>query len=90
MFPVTDYPGTLAGIPVSLMPDMPDNATPAAGKNVVYLLHPQAYRLVVHQDITVVRLAEKYADTGQIGFMVFQRTGGQVVDPRGVARLVTA
>jgi HK97 family phage major capsid protein len=90
MFPVVDYPGTLAGVPVSLMPDMPDNATPAAGRNVAYLIHPQAYRLVVHADITVVRLVEKYADTGQLGFYVFQRTGGQPVDPRGIARLVTA
>jgi HK97 family phage major capsid protein len=90
MFPVVDYPGTLAGVPVTLMPDMESNSTAAANHNVAYLIHPQAYRLVVHQDITVVRLVEKYADTGQLGFYVFQRSGGQVVDPRGVARLVTA
>lgn len=90
LFPQIDMPGYFAGVPYTLIPDMDDNATPAAGKNVMYLLHPSAYALVVRQDITVQRLTEMYAEVGKVAFYVWQRSGGQLVLPEAAARLVTA
>lgn len=88
--PVQDTPGTFLGIPYALLPDMPDNATPAAGRAVAYLLHPLAYTVVVRQELVVQRLTEVYAEQGKVAFYIWQRTGGQVVAPEAVARLVTA
>jgi HK97 family phage major capsid protein len=85
-----DSPGTFMGIPVTLVPDLADNATPAAGNVVAYFIHPLAYAVVVREDVVVQRLVERFADIGQIGFSIYSRTGGQLVLPEAVARLTTA
>jgi HK97 family phage major capsid protein len=90
MAPVMDTPGTFMGIPVTLIPDLEDNTTPAASHIVAYFMNPLAYRVVVREEVVVQRLVERFADTGGIGFMVYSRTGGQLVLPDAVARLTTA
>jgi HK97 family phage major capsid protein len=87
---VQDSPFTLLGIPFTMMPDMDDNATPAANKNVVYLLNPAGYTLTVRQELTVMRVDQLLAQSGRILFYIFQRTGGQVVLGDAIARLKTA
>ena len=88
--PVVDSPNTFLGIPVTLMPDLADNATPAASNVVAYFLNPLAYAVVVRQDVVVQRAVEMYAEQGMVGFYLYTRTGGQLVLPEAVARLTTA
>jgi HK97 family phage major capsid protein len=88
--PVMDSPGTFMGIPVTLVPDLADNATPAANNVVAYFIHPLAYAVVVREDMVVQRLVERFADIGQVGYSIYSRTGGQIVLPEAVARLTTA
>lgn len=88
--PVMDTPGTFLGQPYTLMPDLPDNGTPAANKNVLYLINPAAYRIVVRQDIVLVRINELASQINRVGFYVFARTNGHPVLPEALARLVTA
>jgi HK97 family phage major capsid protein len=88
--PVMDSPNTFMGIPVTLIPDLATNATPAAGNIVAYFLNPMAYAVVVRQDIVVQRAVEMYAEQGLVGFYIYTRTGGQIVLPEAVARLTTA
>ncbi len=88
--PVMVSPNTFMGIPVSLMPDLADNATPAAGNVVAYFLNPLAYAVVVRQDVVVQRAVQQYAEQGFVGYYIFSRTGGQVVLGDAVARLTTA
>jgi len=90
LFPQADPPGYFCGLPFTLTPDMDDGVTPAAGKNVAYLMHPMAYALVVRQEVIVQRLDELLAEQGKILYYLWGRVGGQVVVPEAVARLVTA
>lgn len=88
--PVMDSPNTFMGIPVTLIPDLATNSTPAQGNVVAYFLNPMAYALVVRTDITVQRAVENYAEQGMTGFYIYTRTGGQIVLPEAVARLTVA
>ncbi|HEY1389299.1 MAG TPA: phage major capsid protein [Ktedonobacterales bacterium] len=87
---VADSPFTICGLPYTLLPDMESNETPAANKNVAYLLNPAGYTLTVRQELTVMRIDQLLAQSGQILFYIFQRTGGQVVLGDAIARLKTA
>lgn len=90
LFPHADVPGYFCGVPYALLADLADNATPAAGNKVAYFMHPMAYALVVRQDVFVQRLTEMLAEAGKTAFYIWQRTGGQMVLPEAMARLVTA
>ncbi len=87
---IVDTPYTICGLPFTFMPDMESNATPAAGKAVAYLLNPASYTLTVRESLTVMRLDQPLAEKGQVIYLIFQRSGGQVVLDTAVARLVTA
>jgi HK97 family phage major capsid protein len=87
---VQDSPFTICGLPHTLLPDMESNETPAAGKAVAYLLNPAAYTVTARQELTVMRIDLLLAQSGQILFYIFQRTGGQVVLGDAIARLKTA
>jgi HK97 family phage major capsid protein len=87
-FPVQDTPGTLAGFPVVLMPDMDEVG--AASRNVVYLVAPNAYAVAQRFDVTVIRAPELYAEVGKTLFYIFVQSGGQAVLPEGISKIVTA
>jgi HK97 family phage major capsid protein len=88
MFPVADRPGTLAGVPYVLCPDMDEAG--AANRNAVYLLHPSAYTVAQRQDVTVLRLSERYADVGKIGYFIYLRSGGSATLTEAIAKIITA
>jgi HK97 family phage major capsid protein len=89
LFGAGDGPSTLLGFPVTLAPDLDDSGT--TGKVPVYFGDiRQAYTLVVRTDLTVQRLVEKYAEVGEVEFIITERVGGQVVLAEALARLTCA
>lgn len=70
--------GTLLGYPVTIdeaAPDIGDATSPIAFGDM-----RAAYVIRRVQDVTLVRLNEKYAETGQVGFMAWARADGTVQD----------
>ncbi len=70
-------PPTIFGRPYAEMPDMPDvgsNAFPIAFGDF-----KRGYLIVDRVTMVVQRLVEKYAEQGQIAYLVRKRVGGQVV-----------
>ncbi len=76
-------PGLAAGQPDTLLgrPVVTNNAmaTIAAGAKVILFGDFRYYWILEQNEMTVQRLDELYAATGQIGFRAFRRVGGAVV-----------
>lgn len=78
-------PPNLLGSPYVEIPDMPNvaaNAFPIMYGNV-----KRAYLIVDRINVIVRRLQEKYAESGQVAYLVRKRVGGQVVLPEAVRKL---
>lgn len=70
-------PPTIFGRPYAEMPDMPNvgsNAFPIAFGDI-----KRGYLVVDRVTMVVQRLVEKYAEQGQVAYLVRKRVGGQVV-----------
>jgi HK97 family phage major capsid protein len=71
--------GTLLGYPVII-----DQAVPAIGDTTKFLAFGDfraAYVIRRVKDVALVRLDERYAEFGQVGFMAWARADGAVQDP---------
>jgi HK97 family phage major capsid protein len=88
LLPVIDVPGTLAGVPYTLMPDMDEVG--AANRNVVYLMHPSGFTVAQRMEVTVLRVAELLAEQGKILYYIFLRSGAQATLPEAISKIVTA
>ncbi len=81
-------PPTILGVPYVEMPDMDDvgaNKYPVAIGDF-----SRGYLIVDRIDISVQRLVEKYAESGQVAFLIRKRVGGQVVLPEAIRKLKIA
>lgn len=88
-------PGLMAGAPSSIlgqpyieaadMPDISGGAFPVAFGDF-----RRAYAIVDRVSIMVKRLNEKYAEQGQVGFLLRKRVGGQVLVPEAILKLEIA
>lgn len=76
--------GTILGIPYLEVPDMPDQG--ASNYPIALGNFKRGYIIVDRVDIVIKRLNEKYAEQGQIAFIVRKRVGGQLVLPEAVRR----
>lgn len=84
----TANPGTILGKPYVEAVDMPDIAT---GKITVAVGDfNKCYRFIDRVQMSVQRLEELYAASGQVGILVHKRVGGQVVLGEAVAELKQA
>ncbi len=81
-------PPTICGFPYTLCPDLPDPDEDTYP--VVFGDFRRAYMIVDRVNMAVQRLAEKYAEFGQIGFLARRRVGGQVVLPEAIVKLKCA
>jgi HK97 family phage major capsid protein len=81
-------PSTIIERPYVEMPDMPDIASNALP--IAFGDFRRAYSIVDRVQVVVKRLNEKYADTGQIAFIVRKRTGGQLVLAEAIKALKMA
>lgn len=81
-------PSTIIERPYVEMPDMPDIASNAFP--IAFGDFRRAYSIVDRVQVVVKRLNEKYADTGQIAFIVRKRVGGQLVLAEAVKALKMA
>lgn len=70
-------PDTINGYPYVINSDM---ASPIASAKAVLFGDFQYYWIRDVQDITLIRLTERYADYLQVGFMAFSRHDGQLID----------
>ena len=75
---------TLMGKPVFTSPFMPEMK---AGQKPVLFGDFNFYWIGDRQGVTFKRLNERYADTGQIGFMATKRVDGKLVLPEAVKAL---
>ena len=55
----------------------------AAAKSIIFADLAQYY-IVDRIGMSVLRLGEKYADTGQVGFRFSKRTEGKMIDPKAI------
>lgn len=79
-------PSTLLGIPIVEVPDLPTSESSSAFP--IFLGNfGRGYMLVDRVDMVVKRLNEKYAEQGQIAFIVRKRVGGQVILPEAIRKL---
>jgi HK97 family phage major capsid protein len=72
----------LLGYEVVINNDMPTVATNS--KSVLFGNIRQAYVIRTVQDLTTLRLTERYADFLQVGFLAFQRADGTMQDANAV------
>ena len=70
-------PGTFNGSPIVEMPDMADPADGAL--SLAFGDFRRGYVISDRIQISIQRLAELYAESGQVGFLARKRVGGQVV-----------
>lgn len=70
-------PPTIMGRPYLETPDMPNVA--ASAYPIIFGDIKRGYMIVDRVQMVVQRLVEKYADTGQVAYLVRKRVGGQVV-----------
>ena len=75
-------PHTLFGRPVFVDPDVPVMA--ANARSLVFGDIKRGYWVRVAGGIAVQRLNERYADTGQVGFRIFERVDGKIVDTNAI------
>ena len=84
------YPATILGYPYTLCTDL---AYPTAGvytTNVYPVLFGNfkaGYKIRDRRGITIKRLVEKYAETGEVGFLGSMRTAGMVQNPTAIKKL---
>lgn len=71
-------PGRFLGVPIVEMPDMA-SLTTAGYKGLAFGDFRRAYVISDRVQISVQRLTELYAESGQVGFLARKRVGGQVV-----------
>jgi HK97 family phage major capsid protein len=89
-----DAPGTVLGYSYVVLPDLGDPGT--TGNVVAYLGDfYQAFTLVQRLDMTVQRVNEQLgstalAESGKVAFVIYSRSGGQVVVTSALARLQCA
>ncbi len=77
-------PDRLCGYPVLECVDMP--AATAGLFPIVFGDFSQGYLIVDRVQFMVQRLAEKYAETGEVGFLARRRVGGQVIIPEAFCK----
>lgn len=80
-------PDTIMGRPVETSDDMAGltaSAVPAVFGDMKY------YRIMDRKGITMQRLNELYAATGQVGFRMYSRTDGKLLLPEAVKKLTMA
>jgi HK97 family phage major capsid protein len=70
-------PDTIMGYQYTINQDM---ATMAANAKSILFGDFDKYKIRRVMDMTILRLTERYADVGQVGFLVFARYDGQLVD----------
>lgn len=70
-------PDTILGYGIQVNQNMPQMA--ANAKSILFGEFKK-YKLRVARDITVLRLAERYADQGQVAFLLFMRADGRLLD----------
>lgn len=70
-------PDTILGYPYWVNNDMP---TLAAGKKVVLFGRMDKYLIRRVRQMSVLRLVERYAEFGQVGFLAFMRCDGRLLD----------
>jgi HK97 family phage major capsid protein len=75
--PAKKNPDTIMGYQYTINQDM---ATMAANAKSILFGDFDKYKIRRVMDMTVLRLTERYADVGQVGFLVFARYDGQLVD----------
>ena len=81
-------PPNLLGSPYIEVPDMPN--TPSVTGTTYPILYgniKRGYLIVDRINVVVRRLQEKYAESGQIAYLVRKRVGGQVVLPESIRKL---
>jgi HK97 family phage major capsid protein len=67
----------LLGYPVIINPDLPVMA--ANAKSILFGDFSR-YTIRDSLDFAVLRLSERYADSGQVGFLAFMRSDGRMLD----------
>jgi HK97 family phage major capsid protein len=83
-----DMPNLLAGSPYVVNQDM---AVPATGvKSVLYGDYEAGYVIRLVKAFELIRLDERYADYGQVGFIAFDRADGTVQDNSAYKALTQA
>ena len=83
-----DMPNLLAGSPYVVNQDM---ASPATGvKSVLYGDFEAGYVVRLVKAFELIRLNERYADYGQVGFIAFDRADGLVQDANAYKALTQA
>jgi HK97 family phage major capsid protein len=80
-----DMPNTVAGLPYFLANDMPDVS--AGTYPIIVGDYRKCYYIVDNQSIEFVEDPYTQATSGKRRFIVFKRTGGQVVLPEGLRKL---
>lgn len=75
-------PDVLLGYGYTVNQDMP--APAASAKSILFGDFKQAYVVRLVSDVTTLRLAERYADYLQVGFLAFQRADGTVQNSAAV------
>jgi HK97 family phage major capsid protein len=80
-------PSTLAGYPVETDPDV---ATMAADAKSVLFGNFQRYWIRDAGGISVQRLNERYAELGLVGFRVYRRVDGKLLEPAAVKHYANA
>lgn len=75
-------PGTILGYPVHTDPFMPSTLT--AGTKTMGFGNFAEYWIRDAGSIGVQRMNERYADTGHVGFRVYARVDGKIVDPNAI------
>ncbi len=79
---------SLMGARIVQATDMPDTANTAFP--VAFGDFRRGYLIVDRVDMVIKRLNEKYAESGQIAFIVRKRVGGQVILPEAIRKLEIA
>lgn len=79
---------TIFGYPIVVNDDVPAAGT--GNRSVLFGDFAQAYTVRRTRDVTILRLAERYADYLQVGFLAFARYDGATVDPTAVKAIVQA
>ena len=81
-------PELLLGYPIYEAVDMPDVAN--AAYPIVFGDFKRAYCIADRVEMSILRLVEKYAEFGIVGFMGRKRVGGQVVLAEAIKKLKIA
>lgn len=78
-------PPTIIGYPYAEVVDMP--AIGASTYPMAFGDWKRAYQIVDRVQVVVQRLVEKYAETGQVAYLVRKRVGGLVTLPEAIIKL---